>query len=155
MNYIQQMRQHIGHDTLLTVGCGIIITDKDGHILLQHRKDLTNWGIPGGVMEIGETFEECAIREVREETGLNIHDLSLFGLYSGDNCFATYPNGDKVYSVQIIFMSSSYTGNLKQDDTETIGHQFFHRDHLPSGINPCQQTFIQDWAAFSPVPVIK
>ena len=61
------------------------------------------WGIPGGVMEPGETFLEAAVRETYEETGLKVEQLALFGLYAGQEGFATYPNGDKVFSVQIIF----------------------------------------------------
>ncbi|MGN7386702.1 hypothetical protein [Sporosarcina sp. SAFN-015] len=49
MNYIQDMRKLIGHETLFTVGCGVII-EKEGRILLQHRTDEDNWCIPGGVM---------------------------------------------------------------------------------------------------------
>ncbi|MBA2871583.1 ADP-ribose pyrophosphatase YjhB (NUDIX family) [Anoxybacillus calidus] len=45
-------------------------------------------------MEIGETFEETAKREVLEETGLQVKEIQLFGIYSGETCFVTYPNGD-------------------------------------------------------------
>lgn len=54
-------------------------------------------------MEPGETFLEAAVRETYEETGLKVEQLALFGLYAGQEGFATYPNGDKVFSVQIIF----------------------------------------------------
>ncbi|MHC8515308.1 NUDIX domain-containing protein [Sporosarcina sp. ITBMC105] len=93
MNYIQTMRQLIGNETLLTIGCGVILVENE-KILLQHRTDEDNWCIPGGMMELGETFEETAIRETREETGLTVKELNLFGLYLGESCFVTYPNGD-------------------------------------------------------------
>lgn len=48
-DYIKTMRKMIGHETLLTVGCGAIILDKFGRILLQRRTDLDIWGIPGGI----------------------------------------------------------------------------------------------------------
>ena len=83
MNYIKHIRQFVGHETLFTVGCGVII-EKNEKILLQHRVDEDCWGIPGGVMEIGESFEQTAIRETYEETGLKMQNLQLFGLYSGD-----------------------------------------------------------------------
>lgn len=50
------MRQLIGSNLLITVGCGVLI-EQDNQILLQHRKDHHVWGIPGGVMEPGESFE--------------------------------------------------------------------------------------------------
>ncbi|MDW0114265.1 NUDIX hydrolase [Sporosarcina saromensis] len=145
MNYIQTMRQLIGNETLLTIGCGVILVENE-KILLQHRTDEDNWCIPGGMMELGETFEETAIRETLEETGLVIKELKLFGLYSGESCFVTYPNGDKAYSVQIIFQSSHFEGNLIHAGEETKEHQFFHKHELPSNLNTRQGRFIQEWA---------
>ena len=82
MNYISDMRKLIGNETLLTVGCGVII-ENEGCILLQHRTDEDNWRMTGGVMEIGKTFEQTAKRETFEETGLEVDELTLFGIYSG------------------------------------------------------------------------
>lgn len=109
-NYIQTLRNLIGNQTLLTVGCGAIIEDDKGRILLQQRTDHSEWGIPGGLLELGETFEETVKREVCEETGLTLEDLNLFGIYSGKNGFAEYENGDKVYSVQVIFFTKNSLG---------------------------------------------
>ncbi|MCA0972537.1 NUDIX hydrolase [Halobacillus litoralis] len=153
MDYIRDMRKMIGHDTLFTVGCGIII-EHENKILLQHRMDADNWCIPGGVMEIGEKFEETAKREVLEETGLDVHNLELFGLYSGEKCFATYPNEDRVYSVQIIFKSDSYNGDLIDYGAEVRQHQFFTKDELPDNLNSRQAPFILDWAEGKALPVI-
>ncbi|KKI91383.1 NUDIX hydrolase [Bacillus sp. SA1-12] len=154
MNYIKDMRKFIGHETLLTVGCGIIIEDNE-RILLQHRTDEDNWCIPGGLMEIGETFEETAKREAFEETALRVKDLELFGIYSGEKCFVQYPNGDKVFSVQIIFKAKQYTGELKQKDIESREHRFFRKTELPSNLNPRQRSFIMDWAEGIRNPIIK
>jgi ADP-ribose pyrophosphatase YjhB (NUDIX family) len=154
MNYIKDMRKYIGHETLLTVGCGIIIEDNE-QILLQHRTDGDNWCIPGGLMEIGEHFEETAKREAFEETGLQVTDLDLFGIYSGEKCFAEYPNGDKVFSVQIIFKAKQYIGELKQKDIESRDHRFFGKNELPSNLNPRQKPFIDDWARGEKTPLIK
>lgn len=154
MDYIKEMRKHIGHQILLTVGCGVIIEENE-RILLQHRTDEDNWCIPGGVMEIGETFEEAAKREVFEETGLLMEDLNLFGIYSGEKCFVQYPNGDEVYSVQIIFKAKQYTGELKEMDLESRDHRFFKRSELPLNLNPRQKPFIIDWAKNKRTPIIK
>jgi ADP-ribose pyrophosphatase YjhB (NUDIX family) len=154
MDYIKTMRGLIGSEPLLTVGCGVIITKED-KILLQHRMDEDNWCIPGGVMEIGETFEETAIRETLEETGLVVKNLQLFGLYSGESCFVTYPNGDEVYSVQAIFQSDTYTGQLKQSGEESKEHRFFGRTELPQNLNPRQTAFIEDWAREIQRPLVR
>lgn len=82
-NYIKTIRKLVGTETIVTVGCGAIIEDEHGRILLQRRKDQNNWCLPGGVMEIGETFLQTVVREVEEETNLIIFNPELFGIYSG------------------------------------------------------------------------
>ncbi|WP_342598201.1 NUDIX hydrolase [Psychrobacillus sp. FSL H8-0483] len=154
MNYISEMRKFIGNETLFTVGCGVIIEENE-RILLQHRTDEDNWCIPGGVMEIGETFEITAKRETFEETGLIVTGLELFGLYSGEKCFVQYPNKDKVFSVQIIFKTNNYTGELKQVGIESREHKFFSKTELPVNLNPRQKAFVLDWKENKKTPIIK
>ena len=153
MSYIQTIRKLIGNEMLMTVGCGIII-EKDNQILLQHRRDRNVWGIPGGVMEPGETFLETAVRETFEETGLKVEELKMFGIYSGEEGFAEYQNGDKVFSVQIIFYSTCFSGELIHNTEESHGHGFFSRHDLPQ-LNSHQKRFIQDWVNQVALPVIK
>ncbi|WP_391205759.1 NUDIX hydrolase [Psychrobacillus sp. L4] len=153
-DYIKTMREMIGNKILLTVGCGAIIEDQQGRILLQERVGQDMWGIPGGIMEIGETFEETVKREVFEETNLTITEVSLFGIYSGKKGFASYPNGDKVYSIQIIFQSRNYEGSLKQN-IESKQLRFFSKEELPTNINSHQAPFIIDWLNNVPIPVVK
>jgi ADP-ribose pyrophosphatase YjhB (NUDIX family) len=153
-DYIKTMRKMIGHETLLTVGCGAIMVDKFGRILLQRRTDLDIWGIPGGILEIGETFEATVKREVLEETNLSISTVKLFGIYSGEKGFAQYGNGDKVFSVQIIFYADEYDGTL-QVNHESRELSFFHKAELPGNLNPHQAPFILDWLNGEETPVIK
>ncbi|TKI72553.1 NUDIX domain-containing protein [Lysinibacillus mangiferihumi] len=153
MSYIQSIRKLIGNEMLMTIGCGIIL-EKDNQILLQHRTDQNVWGIPGGVMEPGETFLETAVRETYEETGLKAEQLELFGIYSGQEGFATYSNGDKVFSVQIIFHSSCFTGQLLQRTEESHEHRFFSRHNLPH-LNTHQARFIHDWVNKVNFPIVK
>ena len=74
------------------------------------------------IMEIGETFEQTAKRETYEETGLDVGELKLFGMYSGERCFVQYPNNDQVYSVQIIFTTTTVNEHIIPDT----------RFHIPS-----------------------
>lgn len=153
-DYIANMRKMIGHETLLTVGCGVIIENDEGHILLQHRTDSNSWCIPGGTMELGETVVETALREVEEETGLKVNSPTLFGIYSKD-AFAEYRNGDRVFSVQIIFRAHEFEGMLKQSGPESRSHRFFDKSEIPHNLAQLQSEFILDWKNGENSPVIK
>jgi 8-oxo-dGTP pyrophosphatase MutT (NUDIX family) len=153
-DYITSMRTLIGNKTLLTVGCGAIIEDHSGRILMQHRTGSNLWGIPGGLMELGEYFEQTVIREVEEETNLHLSNLKLFGVYSGPQGYAQYENGDKVFSVQLIFYTKSYNGTLKLNQ-ESSELSFFSKEHLPENLNPHQAPFIEDWVRQEKTPIIK
>lgn len=144
----------IGNETLLTVGCGIII-EQNNQILLQHRTDADVWGIPGGVIEMGEQVEDAARRETLEETGLTAGELELFGIYSGREGYASYANGDQVYSIQLIFLTTTVTGDLIQVSDESHAHQYFDKNNLPDNINSHQKRFIMDWVNGLQTPIIK
>lgn len=148
------MRKMIGHVTLMRVGCGIIIEDSEGRILLQHRTDSDSWCIPGGTMDLGETVLETALREVEEETNLKVHNPALFGIYSKDG-FAEYQNGDRVFSVQIIFHANKFEGTLKQSGAESQAHRFFTKSEVPRNLAQLQSEFILDWKNGESTPVIK
>ena len=66
-------------------GSVAVVTDDAGRVLLQHRSD-GRWGLPGGLMELGESCEDTARRETREETGLALGGLRLLGVWSGKDC---------------------------------------------------------------------
>ncbi|TGV29394.1 NUDIX domain-containing protein [Mesorhizobium sp. M00.F.Ca.ET.186.01.1.1] len=152
-DYISTMRKLIGHETLLTVGCGAILEDESGRILLQQKHNRI-WGIPGGLLELGETFAETLKREVLEETSLTVLQWQLFGLYSGKNGFAQYANGDKVFSVQLIFRVTDYAGVL-QTNEESTRQQFFAKSELPDSLNPHQAPFILDWVHGVTPPIVR
>ena len=69
---------------LLQDGAAAIIVNDKGQILLQNRSDRDEWGLPGGCQELGETFEDVIIREVKEETNLDVReeDLKLIKIVS-------------------------------------------------------------------------
>ena len=70
MGYISDLRKYIGHQPILTAGVGLFVFNVENKVLMQLRTDYNLWGFPGGTMELGESFEEVAIRELKEETNL-------------------------------------------------------------------------------------
>ena len=130
------MRKLIGQKPLILVAAGAIILDDRRRVLLQLRSDDGRWGCPGGAMEPGETVEQCARREVFEETGLILDEFRLFGIYSGEQQHHTYPSGDEVYCVNIVFLSTAFHGTLRGDANETVRLEFHDIDRLPQQITP-------------------
>ncbi|MBE1442653.1 NUDIX hydrolase [Paenibacillus sp. OAS669] len=135
MGYIQNIRKKIGHDRLIAVGAGVFVY-KDGKVLLQKRKDNLCWALHGGVVELGEVVEDAAKRELFEETGLVANKLELLGIFSGDDRMYTYPNGDEVYLIGIIYVCNDFSGELLSDTDETLELKWFDIDNLPQEISP-------------------
>lgn len=130
MDYIRELRSLVGHCPLIVVDGGVLIFDETGRVLLQHRYD-GHWGIPGGAMELGETLEETARREVREETALELGTLTMIAVHSGPEFFDRYPNGDEVSFVMAIYETREMHGFLVVDGGETRALAFFALDALP------------------------
>ena len=145
MNYIMDLRKKIGHETIMTVGCGVLIENDKGQLLLQKRSDTGQWCVPGGAMEVGETYEEAAIREIKEEVGIDIQEMDLYGLYSGEDRLIHYPNDDVVYSLSVIFRTNSYNGKVSDSDSEVLEHRFFDRENIPDNLFIPDKRPIMDW----------
>lgn len=82
MNYCENMREMIGNSPLIIVRPSVAIVNHYGEILLSRYSGAT-WGIPGGILQLNESVEECITRNVFEEIGVKIKALKLFGVYSG------------------------------------------------------------------------
>ena len=145
-NYIKEMRKVVGHAPLMVIGCGVIIENDKGEILLQKRRDNSCWALLGGSMEIGEKFIEAVKREAYEEAGIEIGELSLFGIYSGEDGIITYPNGDICCGIGIIFKTTAYSGEIQNNTEEALEHKFFDKTNLPDNINKYDKRVIIDWA---------
>ncbi len=136
MDYISSLRDKVGHAPVILVGALVLIFNKDKQVLLQLRSDNESWGLPGGTMEFGESFEEAATREVYEETNLEIQNLKFITNFSGKDYHMVYPNGDEAYTVTALFESEEYEGELSADIKETQNLKFFDLDKLPQNISP-------------------
>ncbi|MCL2397568.1 MAG: NUDIX hydrolase [Defluviitaleaceae bacterium] len=144
MDYIQYIRKKVGHDMIIMVGCGVF-PYKDGKVLLQRRKDNNCWACHGGGMNIGETPEEVAKRELLEETGLVAEKLELLGVFSGSDMLYTYPNDDQVCIVAVSYVCQEFSGNLLAQRDEVSELKWFDIDDIPHNISPPDR---QTMAAF-------
>ena len=131
MGYISEMRKYIGHAPMAAVGATVVVL-KDDKVLLNLRSDTKTWGIPGGATELGETLEETAARELKEETNLTADRFTLLHLFSGNDFYFKYPNGDELYSVIALYLADDVSGELKITDGESNTLKFFGKDKLPT-----------------------
>jgi ADP-ribose pyrophosphatase YjhB (NUDIX family) len=89
-----------------------VIIDKNNQILLQERVDNGKWSLPGGGMDPGENVEQAIIREVKEETGLNVKVIKLTGIYSDPNHVIAYGDGEVRQQFSICFSCEVTGGTL-------------------------------------------
>ena len=129
-NYIRWLREKVGHEKVILLFSGGCLRNAAGQVLLQKRGDSGLWGFPGGAVELGESPEAAAIREVREETGLDVAVGSLIGIYT--DCQMSYPSGDQAHSVCIVYELQQTGGTLGSDDPENAALRWFSLDEHPA-----------------------
>ena len=127
MDYIKDLRNLIGHKKIILTCAGAII-EKDGRILLQRRSDNGLWGLPGGLLELEETFEEAAVREVREETGLEVRLTAFIGIYHHYDM--VWENGDRAHTIGAYYAAAIEGGELRIDE-ESLELRYFAEGELP------------------------
>lgn len=112
------------------VGIGIILVNPDGHILIGNREGshAPYWSIPGGFLELGESFEAAAIREVREETGLEITNPVVVGV---SNNLETW-KAEGVHVVSVFLLAKEFSGPLTlMEPDKCSGWQWCDPTDLP------------------------
>jgi ADP-ribose pyrophosphatase YjhB (NUDIX family) len=112
-------------------GVAAVIFD-EGRVLLQRRDDNRQWGLPGGAVEPGESVHAAIVREVREETGLEVEPLRLIGVYSdpANHQVITYPDGNVIHYVSSVFECAVRGGTLTCGE-ESLELEYFPPDGLP------------------------
>ena len=117
-------------------GVGIAIL-QENKILLTRREDFETWCIPGGKVEDGESLGQSAIREIKEETGLEVWIDRLVGIYS-------IPKGPNGGSHDILFAGTPVGGSLCPNPGEVIETGWFGLDNLPELVSPWHLQPIRD-----------
>jgi 8-oxo-dGTP pyrophosphatase MutT (NUDIX family) len=93
----------------------VALFDGDRKILLLRRKDNDKWTMPGGTMDFGESLGQCAVREVREETGFDIEISGLIGTYTDPNVLIGYSDGEVRQEFTLLYAAEIKGGELRID----------------------------------------
>ena len=127
MDYIHDLRKDVGSRKIILNAAGAVIV-REGKILLQKRSDNGKWGLIGGLLELNETYEEAALREIREETGLEVRLDAFLGLFH--NYDMVWANGDRAHVIGAYYAASIAQGEPRTDE-ESLELRFFSREELP------------------------
>jgi ADP-ribose pyrophosphatase YjhB (NUDIX family) len=128
----------------MRLGAFAVIFDEQDRVLLCHRRDIDAWNLPGGLVADGESPWDAALREVREEVGLETEITRLTGLYYK-------PGSDEVvFNFECRILSGTPTTSDEADAVE-----YFAVHALPPNTAPKQIERIADALTRLPVPYLK
>ena len=105
--------------TSIVPAVNVVVTNDAGEILLIRRTDNDNWALPGGAMDIGESLAQAAIRETKEETGIDCEITGLSGIYTDPGHVILYTSNGEVRQEFSIVLTARATGGQPTPSSET------------------------------------
>ncbi|WP_406479286.1 NUDIX hydrolase [Streptomyces platensis] len=129
----------------LVPAASAVVVDDSGRVLLQRRRDNDMWALPGGVMNIGESLPDCAVRETREETGFHVAIVGIVGTYTNPHHVFAYDDGEVRQEFSICFLARPLGGQLavSEESTDVRWFEPGEIDALP--IAPSIRKRLNDW----------
>jgi ADP-ribose pyrophosphatase YjhB (NUDIX family) len=124
--------ERVGRSGALLLCCSAVVFDRAGDkIVLTRRADNGRWCLPGGHVEAGESVAEACLREVQEETGLEVRLVRLTGVYSDPHRVVEYADGNR-YHVVVLSFEAETAGGVLRTSSETTECGFFSRAEIES-----------------------
>ena len=144
MDYLKKLREKTDHMPLVLPHSVVIFFNKENKVLLEERADDGYFDFPGGGIDLKESAEDAAKRELFEETGLIADELTLFKVYSGEITHYVYFNGDEIYGVDLIYICKKYHGELKKQIEEVKDLKFYDLKDMPEKMSKRNKQIIKD-----------
>jgi ADP-ribose pyrophosphatase YjhB (NUDIX family) len=109
--HIARLRAAVGHDLLLLPSVSVLPVDAAGRLLLvRHAGHNDGWGVLGGAVDVGESPAQAAVRETREEIGVEVRLVRLLDVLGGPDYEVSYPNGDRTAYVTAVYEAAIIDG---------------------------------------------
>ena len=144
MDYLKELRKRTDHMPLVLPHSVVILFNEKGEVLLEERTDDGFFDFPGGGIDLKESAEDAAKRELKEETGLIADELKLFKVYSGEITHYVYFNGDEIYGVDLVYTCHKYHGEMKPQLEEVKSLKFYDLKHMPEKMSIRNKQIIKD-----------
>lgn len=128
-DFYKSIRAKLGNDLLLVPGICALVFNSRGEILLQKRSDTRRWAVIGGMLDPGEEPANAVVREVREETAVEVLPQRISGVYSTP--VITYSNGDRAQFIITAFVCKALDGEPRVNDDESLEVRYFPLTDLP------------------------
>lgn len=128
--YLSRLRRVVGKEMLLLPSVTVLPHDEAGRLLLVCERDSGRWGTIGGTVEPGESPAAAAVREAREEAGVEIVVGPIVTAVGGPEYEVEYANGDRCSYVAVVFEAEVVSGSPRPDGHETTAARWFERSEL-------------------------
>ncbi|MEU6139739.1 NUDIX domain-containing protein [Streptomyces sp. NPDC047081] len=128
-DFIREIRASAGHQLLWLPGVSAVVFDDQGRVLLGQRADNHRWALISGIPDPGEQPAAALVREVQEETGVDVVVERMVAVRSGKS--VTYPNGDVCQFMDLCFRCRAVGGEARVNDDESLAVGWFALDALP------------------------
>jgi 8-oxo-dGTP pyrophosphatase MutT (NUDIX family) len=117
--HIARLRAVVGHELLVLPSVSVLPVDAAGRVLLVRPAGHDDgWNILGGAVDPGESPAAAAVREAREEIGVDLELGRLLDVLGGPDYEVTYPNGDRVAYVTVVYEATIVSGSPAPADGE-------------------------------------
>jgi ADP-ribose pyrophosphatase YjhB (NUDIX family) len=131
------------------------VRDDAGRLLMIHKVDNDLWALPGGGMDLGESIADAAVREVAEETGVNVEITGLVGIYTDPGHVMQYDDGDVRQEFSVCFHARVISGEAREDGSETKAVRWVEPSAVADlNVHPSMRRRIDDALAGRATPQI-
>ena len=114
----------------LVPSVNVVVTNAAGDVLLIRRSDNQNWAVPGGAIDLGESMVQAAVRETKEETGIDCEITGLVGIYTDLKHVILYTSNGEVRQEFSIALTARATGGAPTRSDESSEVRWVPRDDL-------------------------
>ena len=143
-DYIKELRKRTDHMPLVLPHSVVVLFNENNEVLLEERADDGFFDFPGGSIDLKESAEDAANRELYEETGLIADELILFKVYSGEITHYVYFNGDEIYGVDLVYICRKYHGDINPQLEEVKSLRFYALNKVPEKMSPRNKQIVSD-----------